>query len=323
MVVIRQTPSFYDSQQLSLYLARIGLSGINRQPTLDNLHAITRHHIITFPFENTDMHYTESGVMDVTPSGVFDRLVQQKRGGSHCFGQNTLLFGMLLALRYRAYVGSSRVNIAPPESSEVQFTHLSHMMLFLQLPSDIATEADGDNIPTYLVDCGFGARSLVRPILLSDGVAVKGSDSWETHRVIATIDAQSSLIPPAKNWTLEMQEGSQSPWCTLIKFGMEEYFLDDMQATSRYFSKGYDGIFRNVIAVKRIPVSEEPDADLKRLTLFRGQVTEKGGGQGDKVVLEIRDEKDRVRALNELFGIERNDDEIQYIQKEARLETTS
>ncbi|KAG8941126.1 hypothetical protein FRC03_004826, partial [Tulasnella sp. 419] len=124
------------------------------------------------------------------------------------------------------------------------------------------------------------------------------------------------------NWTLEIQEGSQSPWRTLFKFKVEEYFLDDIQAASYYFAKGFNGIFRQyVIASKRFPVSEEPDADLRRLIMFRGQVTEKGGSQPDKVVLELKDEEDRVRALNELFGIERNDDEIRHVRKEARLES--
>lgn len=38
--------------------------------------------------------------MDVTPEGLFERLVK-RRGGSYCFGQNGLLLEMLRGLGFR------------------------------------------------------------------------------------------------------------------------------------------------------------------------------------------------------------------------------
>lgn len=39
--------------------------------------------------------------MDVSPAGVYERMVVQRKGGSYCFGQNGLLLGMLRGLGYR------------------------------------------------------------------------------------------------------------------------------------------------------------------------------------------------------------------------------
>jgi arylamine N-acetyltransferase len=48
------------------------------------------------PLYSTPEHF-----MDVSPQGVFQRLVQDHKGGSYCFGQNTLFLGMLRGLGYR------------------------------------------------------------------------------------------------------------------------------------------------------------------------------------------------------------------------------
>lgn len=39
--------------------------------------------------------------MDVTHEGLFQRFVVEGKGGSYCFGQNTLFLEMLRALGYR------------------------------------------------------------------------------------------------------------------------------------------------------------------------------------------------------------------------------
>lgn len=101
MVLIAAKPSFYSSDQLDRYLECLGLPSISRRPTLDILELVIRHHLMTFPWENTEMHYTEAGIMDVGPERIFQRFVADKKGGSYCFGQNTLMLGMLLALGFR------------------------------------------------------------------------------------------------------------------------------------------------------------------------------------------------------------------------------
>lgn len=100
MPIIKQVPSFYSDEQLGAYLQVIGLEGLPREPTMENLNRIMRNHLIRFAWENTPMHYTESGEMDVTPEGLYERFVNRK-GGSYCIGQNTLMLGMLRAMGYR------------------------------------------------------------------------------------------------------------------------------------------------------------------------------------------------------------------------------
>ncbi len=101
MVFINLVPSYYTQAQLGQYLDVVGIPQENQKPTLDTLHAIVKGHLTKFPFENTEMHYTESGQITILPEEVFKRLVEERKGGGYCFVQHTLMLGMLRAMGYR------------------------------------------------------------------------------------------------------------------------------------------------------------------------------------------------------------------------------
>lgn len=101
MVLIKAIPSRYTEQQLTAYLEHIGIGSLSREPTLETLNRIVRAQLVHFAWENTQMHYTETGEVDISASGLFERLVVQKRGGSYCHGLNTFLLEMLRAMGFR------------------------------------------------------------------------------------------------------------------------------------------------------------------------------------------------------------------------------
>lgn len=101
MAVIRSVPSYYTPEQLAAYLVALGLPTAEAQPSLEHLTNLVRRHIQTFPFENTQMHYTKTGEMKHDPESVFTRLVVEKKGGTLCYGQHNLMIGMLRELGYR------------------------------------------------------------------------------------------------------------------------------------------------------------------------------------------------------------------------------
>lgn len=49
--------------------------------------------------------------MDFGPESAFQRLVQQRKG-SYCFGQNTVLLGMLRGLGYRYEIHFTTLNLS-------------------------------------------------------------------------------------------------------------------------------------------------------------------------------------------------------------------
>ncbi|TFK43192.1 hypothetical protein BDQ12DRAFT_674553 [Crucibulum laeve] len=154
--------------------------------TLENLVIITRLQLVTFPYENTEMHYSSDHKMDITPEGLYRRLILDNRG-SYCFGLNGLFFQMLRGLGYRAYSGSARVNVVKDPELPPNFTALIHMIIFVQ-PIENSNE-------TYLVDVGCGGSGPARPILLLTGGenVVMGISPTEKHRLNMCPHPESSL----------------------------------------------------------------------------------------------------------------------------------
>ncbi|KAJ7582023.1 hypothetical protein C8J56DRAFT_720745, partial [Mycena floridula] len=176
---IKKTASPYSPAQIIQWLKVIGYPGISQLTSLDNfpvnidiLTTLTLLHTVTFPFENTQMHYTASHLAKTDPEDVFQRLVVERKGAT-CSGQNPLFMGML-----RAYTVASRCdqNYGKPTSTS-GYTPPSHIVLLVQPSLD-------DRI-THLVDVGFGGPGPARPILLSDSPdnIVMGTTPTQWHRV--------------------------------------------------------------------------------------------------------------------------------------------
>ena len=137
------------SIDLAAYFARIGYAG-PRVANLEALHAITRHHTTSIPFENLDVLLGHG--IDVSPAAVERKLVQERRGG-YCFEQNHLLLLALRALGFDATPLSARVRWQHPRDFTPSRTHL-----FLRVV--IAGEP-------WLTDVGFGGISLTSAIRLN------------------------------------------------------------------------------------------------------------------------------------------------------------
>ncbi|THU83475.1 cysteine proteinase [Dendrothele bispora CBS 962.96] len=156
-------------------------------PTLENLNIITRLYLVAFPFESTTIHYSTHHSMDVSPQGLYQRLVIE-RNGSYCYGLNGLLLWMLLGMGYRAYSGQARVNTTPNGWDTPRYIQMSHMVLFVQpmhWPTVTNGDTDATNNARYLVDVGFGGGGLTRPMLLDDREDnfILGTGPTERHRL--------------------------------------------------------------------------------------------------------------------------------------------
>jgi len=131
---------------LDAYIARIGYTG-SRAPTLDTLHAITKAHATSIPFENLDVLLGRP--IDLELEKVFDKLVTRKRGG-YCFEQNTLFLYVLESLGFAVEPLSARVRLNRARDFLPPRTHI-----FLRVT------IDGE---PWLTDVGVGAGSLTSAI---------------------------------------------------------------------------------------------------------------------------------------------------------------
>ncbi|KAJ3531948.1 hypothetical protein NMY22_g7948 [Coprinellus aureogranulatus] len=175
---IREVPSEYTTAQIRAYLEKVGCEShlteediqakrFPRSP--ETLAQVVLRHLLTFPWDNTAMHYTADHHMDVSALGVYNIFMNGGRG-SYCFGQNTMLLNILRGLGFRAYSGAARVNLHWSKAGEPPaYASHTHMVLFVQ-PED-------DSNQTYVVDVGFGS----------------GVGPTEMHRLAKAAMPQSAL----------------------------------------------------------------------------------------------------------------------------------
>ncbi|KAJ7599469.1 hypothetical protein C8J56DRAFT_769353 [Mycena floridula] len=336
---IKQTASPYSQSQVIQWLNVIGyssdLSSVADFPLdIDTLTTLAQLHTISFPFENTQMHYTAEHIVQTDPAALFKRFVIERKG-SWCFGHNSLLLGMLRGLGYRAYAVAARCNQFYDPSATSVYSPLTHQLLLVQPSLD-------DKI-TYIVDVGYGGPGLTRPILLLDSPdnIVMGATPTQWHRVTRGVRDDSSLesqgnVGSHVEWCLEMLKQKtptdEASWQILYIFAENEFYQVDIAAGSFYESIK-DGMFlSNVLCTKIFVLDEEqrnsviedfPESSIQRtaidatkmfgrLTLF-GRKIARIIGTSTELVATLETEEDRTIALKDIFGIEIDAESLAHI----------
>ncbi|KDR79380.1 hypothetical protein GALMADRAFT_1236714 [Galerina marginata CBS 339.88] len=336
---IKNTASCYTAAQAMQWLACMNVDlGQNLATdlpgtSLETLSLLMKHHLLTFPFENTSMHYSPQHAMDITTEGLFQRLVVDRKGGSYCFGLNGLFLGMLRALGYRAFSGASRVNEGDPPGPP-NHRPLLHQVIFVQPVVD--------STQTYLVDVGFGAGGLARPIRLSNeaGNVIPGIGPREKHRLTRTAIPHSSVetskdsgVLSEVRWNLEVLHEKNgvtdtTPWRMLYTFSEEEFYPKDFQCSSFFVSMMPDlqGLFwSNVICVKNFVLEDDhvvacgmSESITSREITYRmvmiGKEVKRSDDAGNtETIRSMNTELERIEALREIFGVNLHDDDALHI----------
>ena len=139
--------------RLNNYLARIGFRG-SIEPNLPTLSAMQAAHVDAIPFEGLDPLLRRPVKLDI--ASLQEKLVGRRRGG-YCFEQNLLFKAALEAIGFRVTGLGARVRwMAPPDSP---LGPKEHITLRVDLPGG-----------PYLVDVGFGACVIDRPLQLRTDV---------------------------------------------------------------------------------------------------------------------------------------------------------
>jgi len=340
---IKRVPSRYTPAQVVQYLSTIGYDPVYDEEAIssggfpinpESLGRIMRLHVLTFPFENTSMHYAAEHDMDVTPEGIFSRFVSERKGGSYCFGQNGLFLEMLRGLGFRAYAAGGRVNESPT-GTPLSYTPAVHLVILVQPSAN-------DN-QTYLVDVGFGLSCITRPLLLStDPENINdGLSETERHRLTYAPRADSSLASSqdfaaasGDQWNLELWHKkpnvSEETWYLQFSFTEAEFWLQDIlfgsygvatQPTPRSL------FWNSILCLKMFTVDEgylhleRSKRPIYRVVLFRNQVKKHTGAEVE-VLRKLETELDRIRALREIFGIQLDDeDQVHMVGRAAAYST--
>lgn len=343
---IPHTPSVYSTEQIRQYLARIrfpaALDGDAEAPlpppTMETLHMLNLLHRISFNYETSVMHYSAEHVLDITPEGIFRRLVAEKKGGSFCYGLNILFMEVIRGLGYRTtYVGAEH---EVPKFLVVAVSDTPHMCLLVQLPDD---EKD-----THLLDLGFGGLGLIRPILMNEDEdnVVTGTTPTELHRLRRISPPPHRSRSTSQWWRLEVTHTDQQPssWDSVLVFSETEHPMSSFVRSSDLQCTMLNGVrfWWEIIAIKyflvspttlaEIPISpsstsidpmhlDPAKAVYGRYTLS-GNVVRRAIGRGGEVLKTLTTERERIEVLREVFDVKLRDEDERFIEgRAARLDS--
>jgi len=171
------------------YLDRIGYSG-PLEPTLSNLTAIHRAHLLSVPFENLDIPQRPI-VLDL--GRLYDKIVLRRRGG-FCYECNGLFAWLLRALGFSLEMLSARV-VGNDGRLGPEF---DHMLLLVDLGQP------------YIADVGFG-NSFLEPLrLVEDEEQPSAGAEYRFHC-------------SGPRWELQRKENEA--WKLLHDFTLEQHQL--------------------------------------------------------------------------------------------------
>ncbi|KAF8701557.1 N-acetyltransferase, partial [Rhizoctonia solani] len=275
------------------------------QPTLGNLEALARAHLLAFPYENTEKHYTSYKEQCFRPRDIFERLIRAGRGlGNTCVGHNTFFKGILQGL---GYLTAARINttwqtsLGPPK-----FCAMGHMVNIV-LPIDAPLSLFPDTMPVpHLVDVGYGGLGalsmLLRPLPLLDGTVIPSFSPPEEHRLVRVPRPQNeSTLECEPGWSLQVRASPSEQWRTPHWFTLSEYTESDWEWMSFCISKLPTGPTYNTLMC--IKLHELPSGEIARTSIAGQRAVRKVGTQRE--VLERWEwEEERIEAMARLCGVQ-------------------
>ncbi|XP_018415567.1 PREDICTED: arylamine N-acetyltransferase 2-like [Nanorana parkeri] len=195
---------------LKAYFKRVNMTD-SGPPSLSALRELHRHHVLSVPAENLDIH--SGGKIILEMPWIYEKIVVRKRGGI-CYESNGLFLWVLEELGYHPKVLSARVRNKISCEYGPQFDHLVTMV-----------ELEGRR---WLCDVGFG-EGIIDPIPLEDG--------WEEEQDNGVF----RLRVETKTWYLERKDGNL--WRSLFSFTLDEYTFEDFKEMCEYHQTSPSSIF--------------------------------------------------------------------------------
>jgi N-hydroxyarylamine O-acetyltransferase len=198
---------------LPAYLSRIGLRG-DLAPTVANLCALQRAHLLSVPFENLDVHLGRPIVLGIPH--LFEKIVLYRRGG-YCFELNGLLALLLEALGYRVL----RLSASSANDDGTYTPAFDHLVLQVLAPEDPDTP--------WLVDVGWGDGP-VEPLRLLD--------MGEQQR-----DGRVYRLCPDTDFLILEEKLAGGTWLKHYRFNLVAHDLDEFAAMNQYMQSSPDSPF--------------------------------------------------------------------------------
>lgn len=270
------------------------------------LHALTRHHTCSVPFENLELHYSAHKAVSLDPTHLYKKFVYQRRGG-RCMENNTFMATVLRSLGFNVRNCGGRVSRAMSPYPDVRrnqsqtYDGWNHMLNIVRLGEE-----------WYVVDVGMGAMGPNLPYPLRDGfetVSIAPRKIRIQSRSIAESYTKDSSTSP-KMWCYDVcySSAETDKWVPAYCFTETEFLPQDFETMSWFTSTNPRSFFTRYVTCTKMTMDEAKEKIIGNNTLFKDVIRETIGSNR-KLVKECKTEEERVQALAEIFDVKLTEDE--------------
>ncbi|KIW02056.1 uncharacterized protein PV09_06556 [Verruconis gallopava] len=291
----------YSKEQITAYFERISLpaklwtydvSGLDAKASLEIVKSLIKHHLTSVPFENLALHYSPHRTVVLHPEEVYRKIVTNRRGG-YCMELNATFGCLLRSLGYTLYHVGARVNSSPTAQS---FGPFNHMLNIVTIGSD-----------RYLVDVGFGSNYVptVPVRLINDATGFSNVPPASARLVFKAIEGAAN--PYAKLWVYQHRTGpdvNDGGWKDMYCFNADlEFRHDDFEMMNYWTSTSKKSIFTHKVICNKMIFGEGDQREDIVGTIGLMRELKRRVGKESTILNDFDEEKDRVDALKQHFGI--------------------
>lgn len=214
--------------------------------------------------------------------------------------ENNCFFGTVLrSLGYEVVSVGARVHESINESRRDAYMGFSHMVNLIRL----------ENSATYMVDVGFGGDGPIQPLPLDPENVTQGIGEQQM-RVIKS-DISDNTDKRQSQWIYQTRYAKGHEWSPVYCFTELEFLPQDYEIMNYYTSTSRKSWFTQaVVSVKMIRDQEEI---IGVISMKDGVFKRRIKGESE-VVADCKSENERVEALEKLFHIRLDSDEVEGIQ---------
>lgn len=263
---------------------------------LELLSTLQRHHLANVPFENLELHYSPTKVINTDPELLFHKIVTQNTGrGGYCM-ENNLFFGTLLrTLGFSVMSTGGRVNTAVAPSGDIgpeeRYTGWSHMVNIVTIQGK-----------RYMVDVGFGTGQATHPLPLVDREPTLNVRPSQQVRLRWDAISQAEN-KDAKLWIFERQDKADGPWIPTYCFPDNvEYLPADYAVMSYFTSTNRMSFFTYKLIVAKFVLDEAGEEIIGTLVMFGDKAHKRILGEKEELGT-FEKEEERVKALEQHFDL--------------------
>lgn len=311
--------SSYTPSQISQYYDRINLPqkyrhepgnvstkiASNTSTGLDFLSALQRYNLAHVPFENLDLHYSSHHSISIDAQDIFNKIVVNAKGGrgGYCMVNNALFANVLRGLGFTVTSHGARISSSVSAAKDipldkVTFLGFTHMVNLVSFP-------DNPDLK-YHVDVGFGGGGPTFPVPLKhDEHGRLNVEPNQWARVI------HSPIPGTasdqKFWVYEKRNTDQN-WSPCYCFSETEFLEADFKVMNYWTSTCNDSWFTHIPVCLKMLLDESGDKIVGQMHVLKTDFKRRVG-EDALVNRELKSEDERIKVLEEEFGIPLSEEE--------------